>query len=51
MVVPWFLQNFLGVDGWGLDGWFLDINDRSFHFVWVVFLVGAGEVFCLLSAI
>jgi hypothetical protein len=21
--VPWFLQNFFGVDGWGLDGWFL----------------------------
>ena len=28
-VVPWFLQNFLGVGGWGLDGWFLDINDHS----------------------
>jgi hypothetical protein len=30
MVVPWFFQNFLGVDGWGLDGWFLGINDHSF---------------------
>jgi hypothetical protein len=27
MVVPWFLQNFLGVDGWGLDGWFLLSNN------------------------
>jgi len=23
MVVPWFLQNFIGVDGWGMEGWFL----------------------------
>ncbi len=23
MVVPWFLQNFTGIDSWGLDGWFL----------------------------
>ncbi len=28
MVVPWFLQNFLEVDGWGMDGWFfLGISD------------------------
>jgi hypothetical protein len=28
-VVPWFLQNFIGVDGWGMDGWYsLVINDH-----------------------
>jgi hypothetical protein len=25
--VPWFFQNFLGVDGWGLGGWFLLSNN------------------------
>ncbi len=36
MVVPWFLQNFLGIDGWGLDRWFLlSDNDFSFNFYWL----------------
>jgi hypothetical protein len=29
MVVPWFFQNFLGIDGWGLDRWFL-LSDNDF---------------------
>jgi hypothetical protein len=35
MVVPWFIQNFTGVDGWGLDGWFLLVLMTIFAF-WVV---------------
>ena len=34
--MPWFLQNFLGIDGWGLDRWFLlSDNDFSFIFLWL----------------
>ena len=37
MVVPWFFQNFLGIDGWGLDRWFLlSDNDFSFIFQWLI---------------
>jgi hypothetical protein len=37
--VPWFLLNFIGVDGLGMDGWYsLGINDYFPHFVWVVYL-------------
>jgi hypothetical protein len=38
MVVPWFLQNFIGVDGWGMEGWFLLVLMTILAFVWVVYL-------------
>jgi hypothetical protein len=28
----WFLQNFIGVDGWGMDGWFLLVLMTIFAF-------------------
>ncbi len=51
MVVPWFLQNLIGVDGCGMDGWFLLVLMTLFAFCLGFLLVWAGEVFRLLSAI
>ena len=31
-VVPWFLQNFLEVGGWGVDGWFFLVLVTIFVF-------------------
>jgi hypothetical protein len=50
-VLPWFLQNFLEVDGWGVDGWFLLVSVTIFAFCLGRLLVGASKVFYLLSAI
>ncbi len=35
MVVPWFLQNLIVVDGCGMDGWFLLVLMTISHVVWV----------------
>ncbi len=50
-VLPWFLQNFLEVDGWGVDGWFLLVSVIIFAFCLGRLPVGASKVFYLLSAI
>jgi hypothetical protein len=42
---------FLGVDGWGLDGWFLLVIIIILAFCLGRLLALAGEVFCFLSAI
>jgi hypothetical protein len=51
MVVLWFLQNLIVVDGCGMDGWFLLVSVTIFAFCLGCLLVGANEVFYLLSAI
>jgi hypothetical protein len=51
MVVPWCLQNLIGVDGCGMDGWFLLVLMTIFVSCLGFLLVWAGEVFCLFSAI
>jgi hypothetical protein len=35
MVVLWILQNFIVVDGCGMDGWFLLVLVIISHVVWV----------------
>jgi hypothetical protein len=51
MVVPWFLQNFTGVDGWALDGWFLLVLLTILSFRWVVHTPELVKCFAFLSAI
>jgi hypothetical protein len=51
MVVPWFLQNFTGVDGWVLGGWFLLVLMTILAVCLGCLFVWGGRVFCLLSAI
>jgi hypothetical protein len=50
-VCAWFLLDFVGVDGCGMDGWFLLVLMTIFAFRSGFLLVWAGEVFYLLSAI
>ncbi len=45
MVVLWFLQNLIVVDGCGMDGWFLLVFMNISHVVWVCKFVWAGEIF------
>ncbi len=43
--MPWLLQNFIGVDGWGMDGWFLLVLIANLAFCLGCVLVWGGEVF------
>ncbi len=37
--MPWFLLNFIGVHGLGMDGWYsFGLSDHFRFFVWVVYL-------------
>jgi hypothetical protein len=51
MVVPWFLQNFTGVDGWALDGWFLLVLMTILSFCLSCSLVELVKYFAFLSVI
>ncbi len=52
--MPWFLLNFIGVYGLGMDGWyFLGIFDHFRFSVWVVYLselVKYSLIECYLAA-
>jgi hypothetical protein len=43
--LPWFLQNFLEVGGWGVDGWFFLVLVTISYLIWVVDLLELVKYF------